>query len=70
MSIGCQCAWPALAPDRFDRRGIEIDAILNELSGTKQAKLPRARLEETFSRGVLSLIALLNSIDEGNLKPS
>jgi len=69
-SIGCQCARPALLRDHFDRRGIEIDAILNELSGTKQLEIPRTRLQETFNRGLLSLIALLDSIDESKLKPS
>ena len=69
-SLGQQCARPLLSASHFDRVGIEIDAIMNELSGTKQAEMPRARLLELFYRGVLSLNALLDSIDESNLRPS
>jgi hypothetical protein len=68
-SIGRQCARPGLATAHFDRLGIDTDTIMNQLSGAKQAGLHRQQLLEAFSRGVLFLNALLDSIDETRLKP-
>jgi hypothetical protein len=42
---------------------------MNELSGTKQVELPRARLQGSFNRGVLTLNFFLESIDESKFRP-
>jgi hypothetical protein len=42
---------------------------MNQLSGTKQVELPRARLPESFNRGVLTLISFLDSIDVSKFRP-
>jgi hypothetical protein len=67
-AIGRQCARPGLPTDHFDRVGQEIDKVMNDLSGTKQAAMPRPQLLEQFNRGLLALIALLDSIDESLLR--
>ena len=38
-SLGCQWRRPALLSDHFDRLGMEIDGIMNDFSGTKQAEV-------------------------------
>ena len=54
---GSQCARPGLRSDHLAHLGLEIDRLMNELSGTKQVEFPRARLQESFNRGVLTLIS-------------
>jgi hypothetical protein len=67
-SIGRQCTRPGLPNDHFDQVGQEIDKVMNDLSGTKQAAMPRSQLLEQFNRGLLALNALLDSIDESLLR--
>jgi hypothetical protein len=43
---------------------------MNELSGAKQADMPREAVSAAFHRGLLFLNALLSSIDERRLKPT
>jgi len=66
--LGQQTGRSMLQPDHFDRVGQEIDTVLNQLSGTKQAELPRSQLMEQFNRGLLALNSLLDSIDESQLR--
>lgn len=67
-AIGRQCARPGLPADHFDRVGQEIDKTMNDLSGAKQAAMPRPQLLEHFNRGLLALNSLLDSIDEKLLR--
>ena len=52
----------------FERLAADGEALLNDFSGVKQAKLSRERLKELFNRGLLFLDALMTSIDENRLK--
>jgi hypothetical protein len=68
IAIGQQCAHAGLPTDHFDRIGQDIDKVMNELSGTKQAAVSRPQLLEQFNRSLLALNALLDSIDEALLR--
>jgi hypothetical protein len=68
-SIGNQCARPRLKPDHFQRLATSAEALMNELSGTKQAELSREEQREFFIRGLTWLNAFMSSIDESRLKP-
>jgi hypothetical protein len=52
----------------FDRLGDDAERLMDDLSGAKQAAIPREELMEFFDRGLLFLNALLNSIDGAKLK--
>jgi hypothetical protein len=67
-SIGRQCARVDLPPGHFERLGADGDILLNDLSSTKQADLPREQLSALFNRGLLFLNALMNSLEERRLK--
>jgi hypothetical protein len=67
-SLGRQCARPGLQEPHFDRMAADADVLLNDLSGTKQADLPRQQLIKLFHRGLLFLNALMNSVDESRLR--
>lgn len=67
-SLGRHCARAGLAVDHFERVGVDTDTVMNALSGTKQAGMLRTQLVELFNRGLLSLNALLESIDEKQLR--
>jgi hypothetical protein len=67
-ALGRQSSRPGLPADHFDRVGQEIEKVMNDLSGTKQAAMPRTQLLEQFNRGLLALNALLDSIDESRLR--
>ncbi len=67
-AIGRQSARRGLLDDHFHRVGQEIERIMNDLSGAKQAAMPRARLQEQFHQGLLALNSLLDSIDESLLR--
>jgi hypothetical protein len=68
ISIGSQCGRNGLAPAHFERLGDDASALLNHLSGSKQADVPRERLIEDFQQGLLFLNAFMSSIDETKLK--
>jgi hypothetical protein len=69
-SLGSQCGLPSLASGHFTRLGNDADTLMDQLSGAKQTDMDRVRLTALFSRGLLLLNAILESIDESKLKPS
>ncbi|PYM23226.1 MAG: hypothetical protein DMD78_12530 [Candidatus Rokuibacteriota bacterium] len=68
-SIGTQCGRSGLDKSYFDRIAADADLLLNQLSGSKQAGIPREHVNELFHRGLLFINSLLESIDESRLKP-
>jgi hypothetical protein len=69
-SIGRQCARADLPSGHFERLGTDGDILVNDLSSTKQAVLPRDKVIALFNRGLLFLNTLMNSLDESRLKPA
>lgn len=68
VSIGWQCGHKSLPPNHFIRLGEDLSDLLNNLSGAKQAAIARDVLMQRFERGVLFLKAILDSIDEKQLR--
>lgn len=69
ISVGSQCAGPSLPANHFDGLGADAKTLMDQLSGAKQADMDRDRLMWFFIQGLLFLNALMESIDEGKLKP-
>jgi hypothetical protein len=68
VSVGGQCAMPAMPANHFERLGTDAETLMNELSGAKQTDMSRSQLAEFFNRGLLFLNALMDSIDESRLR--
>jgi hypothetical protein len=47
---------------------VGVGDLLNELSGAKQAAMPRERVIELFHRGLLFLNSLMDGINETRLR--
>src|SRR2546425_4128039 len=62
-SLGRQCRRDGLDEAYFERRAVEADPLLNDLSGAKQGDMPRERVNELFHRGLLFLNSLLDGMD-------
>jgi hypothetical protein len=48
-SLGQHCARQSLKPDHFKRLATNMDSVVNELSGAKQAQMSRQRVSELFN---------------------
>ncbi|WP_157369255.1 hypothetical protein [Zavarzinella formosa] len=70
ISVGRQCGHPLLPPNHFENVGVEVEKLMNELSGTKQADVPRDRLVDAFHRGILFLNGFMGSLDHSKLRPA
>ena len=68
VSIGRQCGRDGLDPGYFDRLAAQAGPLLDELSGSKNAEMPREQVTRLFNRGVLFLVALLEGINETRLR--
>jgi hypothetical protein len=67
-SLGQHCARQGLKTDHFERLATNMDSVVNELSGAKQAQMSRQWVSELFNQGLTLLNALLESIDETLLR--
>jgi hypothetical protein len=67
-SIGVHCGKAGLSASYFEQKGEEATELLNKLSGTKEADLDRVRVTSLYQRGLLLLVALLESVDGGKLR--
>src|SRR5436309_4662503 len=67
-SIGRQCHRDGLDEAYFERLAVESESLLDDLSGAKQAPLPRERVIELFHRGLLFLNSVMGGIDENRLR--
>jgi hypothetical protein len=67
-SIGRQCHRDGLDAAYFERLALESEALLDDLSGAKQAAVPRERVIERFHRGLLFLNSVMGGIDENRLR--
>jgi hypothetical protein len=70
VSIGAKCGNASLPASHFEKIGNDAKALMDELSGAKQGAADRQHLKIMFSRGVVLLNALLESVDETRLRPS
>jgi hypothetical protein len=68
VSVGSQCGLAPLPADHFNRLGADAEALMNELSGSKQTGMDRLKLRVSFNRGLTFLNALLGSIDGSQLR--
>lgn len=68
VSVGSQCAHPMLTADHFNRMGGDAEMLMNQLSEAKQTTMSRDQMTEFFNRGLLFLNALMDSIDESQLR--
>ncbi len=69
LSLGKHCAYSGLSTAHFNRLAAEADRLMDRLSNYKQDSLNRDAMNEVFIEGITLLKALLDSIDEGKLKP-
>jgi hypothetical protein len=67
VSIGTHCGigMPAV---QIDKLGDDTSALMNELSGAKQASMTRQQIMKYFQRGLLLLNTLLDRVDGSKLR--
>ena len=58
----CSASWP------LPRRGGDARQLMPDLSGAKQTNMARPQLTVFFNRSLLALNALLDGIDESQLR--
>ncbi|MGE3910459.1 MAG: hypothetical protein AB7K36_13955 [Chloroflexota bacterium] len=69
QSLGRQASRPRLHREHFDVLAVQVDREMSLLSGAKHNAMSRSELTGAFSRGLLLLNAILESVDEGKLRP-
>jgi hypothetical protein len=68
VSVGAHCGKTGLSAAYFEQKGEEAEVLLGKLSGGKQAAYDRLQLTSLYQRGLLLLVALLESVDGGKLR--
>jgi hypothetical protein len=66
--LGTQCGGPGLDDAHFRRVGDEYDKTINSLSTLKDKNLDRSELILWVKRGITSIHALVEAIDESKLR--
>jgi hypothetical protein len=70
LSVGGQCARAPFDVHHFERLATDAESLMKQLSGAKQTDLDRECLARYFDEGMLFLNALMDSVDEGKLRPN
>jgi hypothetical protein len=58
-----------VSAEQLDTLGNDASALMNGLSGAKQASMSRQQIMTYFQRGLLLLNTLLDGIDASKLRP-
>jgi hypothetical protein len=68
LSITKQCGRAGLPPSHFATVAENIRVLLHTLSEAKQRVIPRDEIKRRFNDGLLTLNALMDSVDESQLR--